>query len=116
MFDLHPVVAHVTDWLCMQNSFPCQWQKLLFYCAADREVPRPVCDAETTVGEDRAATAPCTGEDGPGCVKGMHVGCMHVGCMLARGHLLSLIPRSAVSVSVTHTGVTYIQLMMKAVN
>ena len=69
-------------------------------------MPCPVCDVETTVGEDRTVTAPCTGEDDPGCVEGMHVG--HVGCMLARGHLLSLIPRSAVSVSVTHTGVTYI--------
>ena len=34
-------------------------------------MPHPVFDVETTVGEDRAATAPSTGENGPGCVEGV---------------------------------------------
>ena len=70
-------------------------------------MPHPVFDVETTVGEDRAATAPSTGENGPGCVEGvLLVVCWGVGGGGGGGgrHWMSLIPRSTVSVSVTHTG------------
>ena len=65
-------------------------------------MPHPVFDVETTVGEDRAATAPLLEKMAQDVLK---VCCwLYAGAWGGGRHWMSLIPRSTVSVSVTHTG------------